>query len=48
MSVPISSTMTSAVRRSTPGIVISNASSGENGATTRATSPDSRPIASSR
>jgi hypothetical protein len=48
MSVPISAKMTSAVRRSTPGIVISNSSSGENGAITSATSPDSRPMASSR
>jgi hypothetical protein len=48
MSVPIWAKMTSAVRRSTPGIVVSNASSGENGAITRATSPDSRPMVSSR
>ena len=45
---PISATMTSAVRRSTPGIVQSRASSGENGATTRATPPLNRWIASSR
>jgi hypothetical protein len=38
MSEPISATITSAVRRLTPGIVISNPSSGEKGAATRATS----------
>jgi hypothetical protein len=48
MSTPISATMTSAVRRSTPGIVQSRASSGENGATIWATSPLNRWIASSR
>jgi hypothetical protein len=47
MSEPISATITSAVRRLTPGIVISNSSSGEKGAATRATSELSRPIVSS-
>jgi hypothetical protein len=47
MSGPISATITSAVRRLTPGIVTSRASKGENGAVLRATSPLSRSIASS-
>jgi hypothetical protein len=47
MSGPISATITSAVRRLTPGIVISNPSSGEKGAATLATSALSRPIVSS-
>jgi hypothetical protein len=38
MSAPISASSTSAVRRLTPGIVISNASNGEQGAATRASS----------
>jgi hypothetical protein len=48
MSVPISARITSAVRLSTPGIVHNSASSGEYGATTRATSTLNRSIASSR
>jgi hypothetical protein len=47
MSEPISATITSAVRRLTPGIVISKASSGEKGAATRVTSALRRPIVSS-
>ena len=47
MSGPISARITSAVRRLTPGIVINNASSGEKGAATRATSALSRAIVSS-
>ena len=47
MSGPISARTTSAVRRSTPGMVNSNATSGENGARTRATSTLSRWIDSS-
>ena len=48
MSVPISARMTSAVRWLTPGMVINRASSGERGATTRATWLLSRSMASSR
>jgi hypothetical protein len=47
MSAPISATITSAVRRLTPGIVTNNASSGEKGAATRATSALRRLIVSS-
>jgi hypothetical protein len=47
MSGPISARITSAVRWLTPGIVVSNPSSGEKGAATRATSALRRPMVSS-
>jgi len=45
MSTPISAMSASAVRRSTPGMVSSSASSGSKGAMTRSTSSLSRPMA---